>query len=217
MLNIGMSPVVLATFSVLVIVGSAAAQRTVPVDISVGPGIGKSLETDCPSYSEGGTRITLSNCSAAGWGLSGGFAVHVTDHLALTGSLDWSAASLDTNAEVDDIVLGRFTLPIEMKSTGVTGGGGVRFYFQPLTTRVRGFAGLGVGYKTANVKVSALGITESDSAGGVGVAPAVGVEAGITPSLLVRISAGTAFAFTDDGPATALSVDAALAFRVGEP
>ena len=217
MLNIGMSQVVLAAFSVLVLVGSAAAQPTFPVDVSIGPGIGKSLETDCPSYSESGTRVTLSSCSPVEWGISGGFAVHVTDHLALTGSLDWSAASLDTDAEVDDIVLGRFTLPIEMKATGVTGGGGVRFYFQPLTARVRGFAGVGVGYTTANVKVSALGMTESDSAGGFGVAPAVGVEAGITPSLLVRISAGTAFAFTDDGPATALSVGAALTFRVGGP
>ena len=162
MRNVGMAPVVLAVFSVLVLVGSAAAQRTFPVDISIRPGIGKSLETDCPSYSEGGTRV-------------------------------------------------------EAEITGITGAGGVRFYFQPLTARVRGFAGLGVGYTTGNVKVSALGLTESVAGGGFGVAPAVGVEAGVTPSLLVRISAGTAFAFTDEGPTTALSVAAALAFRVGGP
>ena len=42
---------------------------------------------------------------------------------------------------------------------------------------------------------------------------------GCTPGLprRLRISAGRAFAFTDDGPAEALSVDAALAFRVGGP
>ncbi len=65
MRTVGMTQVILAVFSVLVFVGSAAAQRTFPVDISIGPGIGKSLETDCPSYREGGTRVTLANCSLA--------------------------------------------------------------------------------------------------------------------------------------------------------
>ena len=211
---------VLAVFVALIVfVSPAAAQDAarddrVLVDISLGGAFAKDVRTDC-SLSEGSTTISLSNCSPLGTGFGGGFAVHVTERVALVGGLSWSVAGLDTNATISDRFLGSANIPVEMSSDAVGFTGGVRLYFQQRAARVRGYADLGVGYATGTVEVSALGFTESETISAFGVGPELGVEVMLSDAVLFRFGGGPSIAFTDDGPTTSVGAGAAVVFRIG--
>lgn len=211
---------VLTSFVALIVCVSPAAAQDVArddrvlVDISLGGAVAKDVGADC-SLSEGSTTISLSNCSPLGVGFGGGFAVHVTERVALVGGLSWAVAGLDTNATISDRFLGSANIPVEMSSNAVGFTGGVRLYFQQRAARVRGYADLGVGYATGTVEVSVLGFTASETTSGVGVGPGLGIEVMLSDAVLFRFGGGPSIAFTDDGASTSIGAGAAVVFRIG--
>ena len=184
------------------------------VDISLGGAFAKEVGADC-SLSEGGTTISLSECSPLGTGFGGEFAVHVNERVALVGGISWALAGLSTNATISDLFLGSATIPVEMSSNAVGFTGGARLYFQQRAARVRGYADLGVGYTTGTVEVSTLGLTESETFSGFSVGPGLGVEVALSDAVLLRFGGGPSIAFTDEGPSTSIGAGAAVVFRMG--
>ena len=208
-----MRSLVVAVVSVLVVASSGTAQESVPLDLTVGFGLGKGVGVDCTTR-QGSTTVVLDSCNPMSIGLSGEFAAHATDHVTAFARASWATASLDSTSRFDDPWLGSVSIPFESsaKAIGVSGGG--RFYFQPRRARVRGFADVSAAIARQSVNVSALGFEDSSTETVFGIGVSVGADVAVSPRVLIRFSGGPGFAFPDEGTSTGVGGGVGVVFRL---
>ena len=212
-----LSRLTLAAVLALAPVSSAIAQEPepapAPLEVSVGFGLGKSVGVDC-SVSEGGISISLASCSPFEGSVGGSFAVHATDQLAPFFSVGVGFTALNTIALVSGPFIGSTSVPIELRGTGASVGGGVRVYFQPRDERIRGFASIAGGYGRVSSEISVYDFSEDVSAGSPVIVPEVGVDIGLTETVWIRFAGGPTLAFPEDGLSTGVGVGVSFVFRV---
>ena len=180
----------IALISLLGFAAPAAAQEEgVPLDVALGFGFSKPLNADCTSVDQRVT-VELANCWPVEWSIGGEFAAHVTDHIAPFIQTSWSTSSLDTTAHVHDRFFGSFSLPVDWDASGVTVAGGARVYFQPLSSRTRGYVSVATGFTRGTATFSMLGFDESSTETAFVLSPSSGVEVGFSQNFLMRFSFG---------------------------
>ena len=140
--------------------------------------------------------------------------MHATDQLAPFFSVGVGFTALNTIALVSGPFIGSTSVPIELRGTGASVGGGVRVYFQPRDERVRGFASIGGGYGRVSGEISVYDFSEDVSFGSTVIVPEVGVDIGLTETVWIRFAGGPTLAFPEDGLSTGVGVGVSFVFRV---
>ena len=203
----------IALISLLAVAAPTAAQEEgIPLDVALGFGFGKPLNADCTTVDEGFT-VELATCSPVEWSIGGEFAAHVTDHIAPFIQTSWITSSLDTTAHVYDPFFGSFSLPVDGDASGVTVAAGTRVYFQPLSSRTRGYVSVATGFTRGTATVSTLGFDESSTETAFILSPSSGVEVSFAPSFLMRFSFGLGVGWVGGEASTGVGGSTAFVFR----